>query len=270
MSSAVGTFRLQIHCLMGYCLLSFFFAIIMCWHPPVLSDAFCSYRLPHVEEDQDINLCKWPTKISTVVSESLKKTLHITRFPHCFLSMHERLNTNLFNWKRAIQIQRTMHAESRVKNPMEYECKLHVGSAFEDFVFVASARRTDEIKGKTAGRSNIPVTQCPPATGRSNARTSAMSEHGAWSSWQSFPGQSALQTGHWLPPRVPGHGQRTTPLLTWPLHLTTTSHNISVSRYFGGLSFCISTTGKKKLKKIIIYILLPSTTGMICCDCFPQ
>lgn len=57
-------------------------------------------------------------------------------------------------------------------------------------------------------RNNIPVTQCPPATGQSIAHTWAVSEHGAWSSWQSFPGQSALQTGHWPLPRVPGHRQR--------------------------------------------------------------
>ena len=34
-----------------------------------------------------------------------------------------------------------------------------------------------------------------------------MSGHGAWSSWQSSPGQSAPQTGHWQPQGVPEYQQ---------------------------------------------------------------
>lgn len=47
------------------------------------------------------------------------------------------------------------------------------------------------------------VSQCPPEEAQSNVHTAAESALAAWSSWQSFPGRSVPQTGHWPPPAKP-------------------------------------------------------------------
>lgn len=48
------------------------------------------------------------------------------------------------------------------------------------------------------------VSGCLPATAQSSAHTGGESGRAAWSSWQSSPGLSAPQRGHWPPPAEPG------------------------------------------------------------------
>lgn len=54
------------------------------------------------------------------------------------------------------------------------------------------------------------VSRCLRGGAQSSVRTAGGSALAAWSSWQSFPGQSAPQTGRWPPPAEPVAARRDT------------------------------------------------------------
>lgn len=145
-------------------------------------------------------------------------------------------------------------------NPMEYECKLHLGSAFED-----SGEKKDGRREQRTGDSMSSSNWTEQRSHLSNVWARCMIfltifSRSVCSSNRSLTTSKSAWT----------RAEDNTAIDMTPPHLTTTKHHISVGRVLWGLLFLFCFLHKHNTIKITIYILLPSTAGMIYCDCSPS